>query len=97
MMTIVEMSVLMGLLTGSFSYILNYSHLLMSLLSLELISLMVYWGMSLMILSMGEEVFFLLFYLVMTVCEGTLGLSLLISCVHSFGSDRMKIYSSLGC
>nr|DAZ91344.1 TPA_asm: ND4L [Gammarus chevreuxi] len=97
MMFYSETSVLLGVAAGLFSFIFNYSHLLSSLLSLEFLALTVYWCLSLSIFNVGGDFFFVLFYLVMAVCEGVLGLSILISVSYSHGSDYMKMFSSLSC
>nr|DAZ91259.1 TPA_asm: ND4L [Gammarus fossarum] len=92
-----EMSIIIGVVSSIFSFILNYSHLLNSLLSLELLVLMVYWLLSLNLFNMGGDSFFMIFYVVMSVCEGVLGLFLLIMGVYSHGSDYMNSYSVLNC
>nr|YP_009339288.1 NADH dehydrogenase subunit 4L [Eulimnogammarus cyaneus]APL97178.1 NADH dehydrogenase subunit 4L [Eulimnogammarus cyaneus] len=97
MMFYTEGSVGLGLVVGSLSFILNYGHLLSSLLSLEFLSLMIYWWLSVSSVYTGKDFFFALFYLVMVACEGVLGLSLLISSVYSHGVDYMKSYSTLSC
>nr|YP_009478336.1 NADH dehydrogenase subunit 4L [Gammarus roeselii]AVP50041.1 NADH dehydrogenase subunit 4L [Gammarus roeselii] len=94
MMNYVMSGILLGFVVGVFSFIFNYGHLLSSLLSLELLGLMVYWLMSLSVMCSKVD-FFMLFYLVMVVCESVLGLSLLINSVYSYGSDYMKTYSML--
>nr|YP_010943436.1 NADH dehydrogenase subunit 4L [Gammarus nipponensis]WLS55465.1 NADH dehydrogenase subunit 4L [Gammarus nipponensis] len=94
MMSFMEMSMGMGFMAGGVSFILNYGHLLSSLLSLEYMVVMIYWWVS---VACKEETSFLLFYLVMAVCEGVLGLSLLIGSVLSQGSDQMSFYSCVAC
>nr|YP_008964136.1 NADH dehydrogenase subunit 4L [Eulimnogammarus verrucosus]AHB14323.1 NADH dehydrogenase subunit 4L [Eulimnogammarus verrucosus] len=93
----IEGMVSLGLLVGGLSFILNYGHLLSSLLSLEFMSLMIYLWLSVSGLWSGNEFLFSLFYLVMVACESVLGLSLLISSVYSHGVDYMKSYNSLSC
>nr|DAZ91311.1 TPA_asm: ND4L [Baikalogammarus pullus] len=96
-MTYTEVMAGAGILAGLFSFIFNYGHLLSSLVSLELMGLMVYYFLCLMMSSTSGDFFFVLFYLVFAVCEGALGLSLLVSSAHSHGSDFMKTYNSLTC
>nr|YP_006234451.1 NADH dehydrogenase subunit 4L [Gammarus duebeni]AER12197.1 NADH dehydrogenase subunit 4L [Gammarus duebeni] len=97
MMHYMSFSVVLGLGLGLFSFVMNYTHLLNSLLSLEFLALMIYWSLSMSVMNIGSDFFFALFFLVMAVCEGVLGLSLLISGAYSHGSDYMKTYSSLSC
>nr|QQQ88785.1 NADH dehydrogenase subunit 4L [Hyalella kochi] len=80
-----------------YSYIFNYSHLLNSLLSLEMMSVTIYFLIGSTFIYLGLEVFYLLFFLVMVVCEGVLGLSLLISLVHSHGEDYFKLFNFIQC
>nr|APL97218.1 NADH dehydrogenase subunit 4L [Acanthogammarus victorii] len=97
MMFYVEGSVMLGLSVGGLSFVLNYSHLLNSLLSLEFLTLMIYWGLSTSTMFIGNDFFFLLFYLAVGACEAVLGLSLLVSSVYSHGLDYLKSYSALLC
>nr|YP_009339302.1 NADH dehydrogenase subunit 4L [Gmelinoides fasciatus]APL97192.1 NADH dehydrogenase subunit 4L [Gmelinoides fasciatus] len=90
-------AVVFGLFAGLFSFVMNYSHFLSSLLSLEFLALMVYWWLGLVLTGSGGDLFLNLFYLCVSVCEGSLGLSLLVKSVHSHGSDRMKSYSFMSC
>nr|DAZ91364.1 TPA_asm: ND4L [Pandorites podoceroides] len=89
--------VLFSLMIGLTSFVLNVNHLLNSLLSLEFLSVNVYWWLSGVIFLTEGDFYFILFYLVMVVSEGVLGLSLLIMSAYSHGSEKMKIYSSLMC
>nr|QQQ88876.1 NADH dehydrogenase subunit 4L [Hyalella kochi] len=82
---------------SGYSYIFNYSHLLNSLLSLEMMSVTIYFLIGSTFIYLGLEMFYLLFFLVMVVCEGALGLSLLISLVHSHGEDYFKLFNFIQC
>nr|AUO29143.1 NADH dehydrogenase subunit 4L [Platorchestia parapacifica] len=84
-------------LMGFLSFILNYMHLLNSLLSLEMISLSVYFLLSVSFVFLGSEMFYLLYFLVMMVCEGVLGLSILIAVTYGFGGDYFKSINILLC
>lgn len=92
-----EISVLLGIYAGLFSLILNYRHLLNRLLRLEFLALMVYWWLRINIFYSTGNFFFVLFYLVIVVCEGVLGLSLLIGRTYRHGSDYIKIFRRLNC
>nr|QQQ88564.1 NADH dehydrogenase subunit 4L [Hyalella tiwanaku] len=80
-----------------YAFMSNHSHLLNSLLSLEMMSVTIYFLISIVFTSLGLELFYLLFFLVMIVCEGVLGLSLLISLVHSHGEDYFKLFNFIQC
>lgn len=82
---------------GALRFILNYSHLLNSLLRLEIISVSIFFLIGLRIIRLGIEIFYLLYFMVILVCEGVLGLSLLIVISYSYGRDRIQRFNSLVC
>nr|AXH38212.1 NADH dehydrogenase subunit 4L [Pseudoniphargus sp. 1-Portugal] len=84
------------LFSGTVSFLLNYSHLLNSLLSLEFISSSVFFLIVVKFSGLSEEIFSL-YFLVMLVCESVLGLSLLIISIYSYSVDYMKSMSSVLC
>jgi len=43
------------------------------------------------------NVFFVVYFLVFSVCEDSLGLSILVSIIHSHGNDYFQSYSVLQC
>lgn len=75
------------LFCGGWSFVSNRKHLLNTLLRLEFVILRVFWIIVLYIIRVGIEIYFVLFFLTLGVCEGALGLSLLISIVCSHGND----------
>lgn len=93
----IELRLFVGVFSGVLRFVLNYRHLLNSLLRLELIVLIIYYGLSLIGLVGLNDFFFTLFYLVIAVCEGVLGLSLLIARRYRHGSDYMKGFNKLRC
>nr|YP_009643372.1 NADH dehydrogenase subunit 4L [Adrisa magna]AMR75003.1 NADH dehydrogenase subunit 4L [Adrisa magna] len=70
-------------------------HILLSLLSLEFMVLSVYLLMFMVLLGFGYELYFSLIFLVFSVCEGALGLSILVSLVRSQGNDYLSSLSVL--
>nr|QQQ88759.1 NADH dehydrogenase subunit 4L [Hyalella tiwanaku] len=97
MLTYLFVLALLMLFASIYTFILNYTHLLNSLLSLEMMAVIVYFLIALVFMCMGVEMFYLLFFLVLIVCEGVLGLSLLISIVYSHGEDYFKLFNSMQC
>nr|ALO77344.1 NADH deshydrogenase subunit 4L [Chirotenon longimanus] len=75
--------VVSGLLVFSF----NHKHFLVLLLSMEYLVISLYLLMNLEFMFYSNEFFFLMIYLTMSVCEGVLGLSILVSLIRSFGND----------
>nr|AVN67674.1 NADH dehydrogenase subunit 4L [Symploce macroptera] len=75
----------------------NRKHLLITLLSLEFIVLLLYIIMYSYLNSFNYELFFSMVFLTFSVCEGALGLSILVSMVRSYGNDYFNTYSMLQC
>nr|YP_009251039.1 NADH dehydrogenase subunit 4L [Macrophthalmus japonicus]AMY96240.1 NADH dehydrogenase subunit 4L [Macrophthalmus japonicus] len=82
---------------GLWSFVNYHKHLLNSLLSLEFMMLGIFWLLNLQLTNVGGELYFSLFFLVLVVCEGSLGLSLLVLIVRSHGSDYFKSFNVLEC
>nr|YP_010875353.1 NADH dehydrogenase subunit 4L [Nycteribia allotopa]WGW15007.1 NADH dehydrogenase subunit 4L [Nycteribia allotopa] len=91
MMYFFEMMFLMGMLV----FIKNKKHLLMMLLSLEYMVLSLFMIMYMYISMMFNMYFLLMIFLVMTVCEGVLGLSILVSMVRMYGNDNFQVFNIL--
>nr|AVJ52558.1 NADH dehydrogenase subunit 4L [Urolabida menghaiensis] len=75
------------LFLGVIMFCLAHKHVLQTLLALEFLVLILFLMMVFMVFMVGYEVYFLLLFLVFTVCEGALGLSILVSMVRSQGND----------
>nr|YP_010875366.1 NADH dehydrogenase subunit 4L [Pycnoscelus surinamensis]WGW15113.1 NADH dehydrogenase subunit 4L [Pycnoscelus surinamensis] len=75
----------------------NRKHLLATLLSLEFIVLTLYFVLYYYLTSFNFELFFSMVFLTFSVCEGALGLSILVSMIRSYGSDFFSAYSMLQC
>nr|BDL61398.1 NADH dehydrogenase subunit 4l [Percnon planissimum] len=95
--TISVISSLFMVFCGLWGFVSYNKHLLNSLLSLEFMMLGIFWLLSLQMLMIGAEVYFCLFFLTLAVCEGALGLSLLILIVRSHGNDYFKSFNLLEC
>nr|AST14974.1 NADH dehydrogenase subunit 4L [Galeruca sp. EMHAU-15083109] len=90
------MSVLVFLfLSGMLGFVLNRKHLLMMLLSLEFIVIVLYFNIFMYMNFINYEFFFSMIYLTMSVCEGALGLGILILMVRVQGNDYITVFSNL--
>nr|YP_009691883.1 NADH dehydrogenase subunit 4L [Nortia carinicollis]QEG58676.1 NADH dehydrogenase subunit 4L [Nortia carinicollis] len=82
-----------------FSSLLVFSskrkHLLLMLLSLEFLVISLYLSMYFYFSFSGLNYFFCMIYLTMSVCEGALGLSILVSMIRSWGNDYVLSFSFL--
>nr|AVJ52550.1 NADH dehydrogenase subunit 4L [Scutiphora pedicellata] len=83
------------LLCGVIAFCSYRSHLLLVLLSLEFMVLSVFYMMILLMMMYGYELYFSLIFLVFSVCEGALGLSILVKMVRSHGNDYLMSVSIL--
>nr|YP_011010494.1 NADH dehydrogenase subunit 4L [Ventidius hungerfordi]WPW47122.1 NADH dehydrogenase subunit 4L [Ventidius hungerfordi] len=71
------------------------SHLLLTLLSLEYLIMITFFSFFLFLLSYEGEYYFIIFFLTFSVCEGVLGLSILVSMIRCYGNDNLMNMSSL--
>nr|YP_009971834.1 NADH dehydrogenase subunit 4L [Epipedocera atra]QNH68721.1 NADH dehydrogenase subunit 4L [Epipedocera atra] len=81
--------------SGVSVFVSKRKHLLLMLLSLEFIVLSLYLLISLYVNSFNYEYFFLMIFLTMSVCEGALGLAILVTMIRSCGNDYVLTFSSL--
>ena len=82
---------------GVVSVGLNYSQVLVSLLRLELCCVGLFSiASSLTPLGLLES-YFLIYYLLVIVCESVVGLRLLVAVIHVYGRDSIKSVSRLRC
>nr|YP_010946423.1 NADH dehydrogenase subunit 4L [Balta maculata]WGO57141.1 NADH dehydrogenase subunit 4L [Balta maculata] len=82
---------------GCWVYCSNRKHLLVVLLSLEYIVLVIYLIMYYFLAFFSFELFFVFIFLTFSVCEGALGLSILVSMIRGFGNDYFYSYNMLQC
>nr|YP_009104743.1 NADH dehydrogenase subunit 4L [Macrotermes natalensis]AIT76167.1 NADH dehydrogenase subunit 4L [Macrotermes natalensis] len=84
-------------LCGVWVFCSSRKHLLITLLSLEFIVLVLYFSVYYYLCNFNFSLFFVVYFLVFSVCEGSLGLSILVSMVRSHGNDYFQSYSVLQC
>lgn len=80
---------------GVFVFCSSRKHILLALLSLEFIVISIYLILFITIIFFGYELYFSLFFLVFSVCEGALGLSILVNLVRNQGNDYLSRISVL--
>nr|APX39516.1 NADH dehydrogenase subunit 4L [Cryptocephalus octoguttatus] len=80
---------------GMMSFFLFRKHFLLMLLSLEFLVLSLYLGLFVFISLFNYEYFFLLIFLTMSVCEGSLGLAMLVMMIRSHGNDYVMTMNCL--
>nr|UPX88651.1 NADH dehydrogenase subunit 4L [Hydraena nigrita] len=82
-------------ISGGVVFCLNRKHLLSMLLSLEFIILSLYFNMFIYLSYYTNEFYFSMIFMTMSVCEGVLGLSILVSLVRSHGNDYFQSFNIL--
>nr|URX52659.1 NADH dehydrogenase subunit 4L [Kalotermes hilli] len=75
----------------------NRKHLLITLLSLEFMVLILFIIIYFYLCMFNYELYFVMLFLVFSVCEGSLGLSILVSMIRGFGNDYFQSCSVLQC
>nr|QFU28814.1 NADH dehydrogenase subunit 4L [Curtos costipennis] len=80
---------------GLLVFCVKCNHLLLMLLSLEFIVLSLFFGLLFVIIILMYESYFLMVFLSFSVCEGSLGLSILVSMVRSYGNDYFNMLNIL--
>lgn len=82
---------------GLLCIILSQYHLLVMVLSLEFLILSIYFSLSLRIGGGINNCLLMILYLFVVVCEGSLGLGLLVSLVRGYGADLFGLLNLLRC
>nr|AMH85366.1 NADH dehydrogenase subunit 4L [Marmarodeceia marmorata] len=85
------------LLMGFLAFVSNRKHLLSMLLSLEYIVLSLFLLLFIYLNLYSYESFFSMMFLTFSVCEGALGLSILVSMIRTHGNDYFQSFNVLQC
>ncbi|RCK67891.1 hypothetical protein DT076_18965 [Desertihabitans brevis] len=82
---------------GVFTFVSNRKHLLSILLRLEYIVLRLFLLLFIYLNILNFEFFFRIIFLTFSVCEGALGLSILVSIIRTHGNDYFQRFNILQC
>nr|AXY66787.1 NADH dehydrogenase subunit 4L [Lymantria monacha] len=93
MMMVFWLVVLFMFFIGKLIFVLKHKHLLVVLLSLEFIVLGIFFFMLVVLSYIEYDLYLLMVFLVFSVCEGALGLSILISMIRTHGSDYFQSFN----
>nr|WHU27721.1 NADH dehydrogenase subunit 4L [Ancylis sativa] len=80
---------------GNLIFVSKYKHLLIILLSLEFMVLSIFLFMLFILTYMNYNMYMLMVFLVFSVCEGALGLSILVSMIRTHGNDYFQSFNLL--
>lgn len=78
-------------------FVSNRKHLLITLLRLEFIVLVIYLFIYVFLNFISYDYFYSIVFLTFSVCEGALGLSIIVSLIRTHGNDYFQTYNILQC
>lgn len=82
-------------IVGLLVFSLRRKHLLLILIRLEFIVISVYFLLFIYFSDLGNDYFFRMIFLTFRVCEGVLGLSVLVSLIRTHGNDYFQSFRIL--
>nr|YP_009236700.1 NADH dehydrogenase subunit 4L [Telchinia pharsalus]AMJ17167.1 NADH dehydrogenase subunit 4L [Telchinia pharsalus] len=85
--------ILVMFLIGNMIFVSKHKHLLIVLMSLEFIVLSIFFLLMLHLMMFEYDMYMLMVFLVFSVCEGALGLSILVSMIRTHGNDYFQSFN----
>ncbi|YP_009164475.1 NADH dehydrogenase subunit 4L (mitochondrion) [Spodoptera frugiperda] len=82
-------------IVGNLIFVSKHKHLLIVLLSLEFIVLSIFFFLLVYLIFIDYDMYMLMLFLVFSVCEGALGLSILVSMIRTHGNDYFQSFNLL--
>nr|QKY63770.1 NADH dehydrogenase subunit 4L [Dipetalogaster maximus] len=89
-------ALILMILSGLFVFCSLRKHLLLTLLSLEFLVLSLYFLFFTFLILFDLSLYFILVFLTFAVCEGAMGLGVLVSMIRCHGNDNISGLSILG-
>nr|YP_009571943.1 NADH dehydrogenase subunit 4L [Narosa nigrisigna]QBH74722.1 NADH dehydrogenase subunit 4L [Narosa nigrisigna] len=80
---------------GNMIFVSKNKHLLIVLLSVEFMVLSIFFFMMMFLSYINYDMYMLMVLLVFSVCEGALGLSILVSMIRTHGHDYFQSFNML--
>nr|YP_003734789.1 NADH dehydrogenase subunit 4L [Spathius agrili]ACJ06263.1 NADH dehydrogenase subunit 4L [Spathius agrili] len=68
-----------------------YKHILLTLISLEFMMINLLYNFYMILIIMNLNIYFINFFISLSICEGVLGLSILVNMIRLTGNDYMNI------
>lgn len=82
---------------GLIIFVSNRKHLLLTLLCLEYLVLVLYLYFFVALNFISYDYYYRIIFLTFRVCEGALGLSILVALIRTYGNDYFQTYNILQC
>nr|QFI35738.1 NADH dehydrogenase subunit 4L [Protographium marcellus] len=95
MMMNIWMIIMVMFILGNMIFVSKHKHLLIVLLSLEFIVLSIFFFFMMYLNFISNDMYMLMIFLLFSVCEGALGLSILVSMIRTHGNDYFQSFSML--
>nr|QXX99626.1 NADH dehydrogenase subunit 4L [Graphium xenocles] len=89
------MVIMIMFVVGNMIFVSSHKHLLIVLLSLEFIVLSIFFFLLMFLSFMNNDMYMLMIFLLFSVCEGALGLSILVSMIRTHGNDYFQSFNLL--
>lgn len=80
---------------GNIIFVSKHKHLLIVLLRLEFIVLRIFFFILIYLSFFNNDIYILIIFLLFSVCEGALGLSILVSIIRTHGNDYFQRFNFL--
>nr|YP_009538100.1 NADH dehydrogenase subunit 4L [Auzakia danava]AYN60882.1 NADH dehydrogenase subunit 4L [Auzakia danava]WAX37278.1 NADH dehydrogenase subunit 4L [Auzakia danava] len=80
-------------MVGNMIFVSKHKHLLIVLMSLEFMVLSIFFLMMMYLMMINYNMYMLMVFLVFSVCEGALGLSILVSMIRTHGNDYFQSFN----
>nr|YP_010615472.1 NADH dehydrogenase subunit 4L [Dodona dipoea]WAT94142.1 NADH dehydrogenase subunit 4L [Dodona dipoea] len=93
MMMSTYMIIFIMFIIGNMIFVSKQKHLLIVLMSLEFIVLSIYFMLMMYLSMIDYNMYMLMIFLVLSVCEGALGLSILVSLIRTHGNDYFQSFN----
>nr|YP_009764335.1 NADH dehydrogenase subunit 4L [Orthopygia glaucinalis]YP_010177477.1 NADH dehydrogenase subunit 4L [Aglossa dimidiata]QIS91174.1 NADH dehydrogenase subunit 4L [Orthopygia glaucinalis]QST15204.1 NADH dehydrogenase subunit 4L [Aglossa dimidiata] len=87
--------ILVMYIIGNLIFVSKRKHLLIVLLSLEFIVLSIFFFLLIYLNYIENNMYLLMLFLTFSVCEGALGLSILVSMIRTHGNDYFQSFNLL--
>nr|YP_009489630.1 NADH dehydrogenase subunit 4L [Mimoides lysithous]SPP23533.1 NADH dehydrogenase subunit 4L [Mimoides lysithous] len=95
MMMNMLMIIMVMFIFGNMIFVSKHKHLLIILLSLEFIVLAIFFFFVMYLNYINNDMYMLMIFLLFSVCEGALGLSILVSMIRTHGNDYFQSFNML--
>lgn len=96
-MLVYKVVILILFIRGLFIFVSLRKHLLRILLRLEFIILSIFMFLFIYLINYNLEIYLLILFLIFIVCEGALGLSILVSMIRTHGNNYFQSFRILIC